>query len=44
MPREARSLVTPWQPTGSRQHLALACFNCRTQLFQDRFEAMTGDT
>ncbi|WP_376694878.1 S8 family serine peptidase [Wenzhouxiangella sp. EGI_FJ10305] len=39
----AGDALTPWQPSSARQDFALACFNCRAELFQDRFEAKTGD-
>ncbi len=39
----AADALNPWQPASARQDFALACFNCRTELFQDRFEAKTGD-
>ena len=35
----AGDALDPWQPTSARQDFALACFNCRVELFQDRFEA-----
>lgn len=34
----AGDALDPWQPTSARQDFALACFNCRAELFQDRFE------
>lgn len=39
----AGDALTPWQPASARQDFALACFNCRVELFQDRFEANTGE-
>jgi serine protease AprX len=39
----AGDALDPWQPVSTRQDFALACFNCRVELFQDRFEAKTGD-
>ncbi len=35
----AGDALNPWQPASARQDFALACFNCRPGLFQDRFEA-----
>ncbi len=35
----AGDALDPWQPSSARQDFALACFNCRVELFQDRFEA-----
>jgi serine protease AprX len=35
----AGDALDPWQPASARQDFALACFNCRVGLFQDRFEA-----
>jgi serine protease AprX len=35
----AGDALDPWQPKSARQDFALACFNCRVELFHDRFEA-----
>ena len=39
----AGDALDPWQPSSVRQDFSLACFNCRVELFRDRFEAMTGN-